>query len=543
MTLDITQSPPSEAFEAAADIVQPNRDDVIYPVEPKFVVTYYDNAYNPLGEITDYLSATVTFKRNNVGTGTIVVKGNDPCVPYVLRATETVVPITVTVNGLRWSGRVDTWDDDIVDGLATVTLQLQSDWQWLFRMLVWPNPFLPIQIQFPKESIYIGPAVTCCEVMVFEQCIRLQLGLWEIVNNIFDPAAWFATAIEGAGLLTPVAVVPGNALTDTSKWVAVTARMVPAGTLIQQICKDNGVDARVELWLPGEPQPTDLYTLTEPTIVASFRDKSGVQGPTGTFLDGLIEVAFDLLNSVYQEVISPFINSPYAPPGVDLSAIFGIHYTKPWLVFMPDNPRSGVKECKTTGHHPLAHTVVGGGKSPSWVNKLIDTLLELLLSEILAALGASGIAPTLLDGILDDVFLAFQEIENAPRRFALGRYAYPEIFTSTGSTAYTLEELFALENQMWESRGYTTSQLTFYDGTPYSLGVDLNIGDLASWIRRGVLYTDYVEEATATDDRTKRVEVTAVVGDGKSKDSPFAILQRRLAGFEAAMQIALLSQN
>ncbi len=82
-----------------------------------------------------------------------------------------------------------------------------------------------------------------------------------------------------------------------------------------------------------------------------------------------------------------------------------------------------------------------------------------------------------------------------------------------------------------------------YDQVPYTLGRDYQNGDLMSWIHDGKLYTDYITEIVATDDRQKRVEVLTTIGDGSAQESPWAKIQRRLQGFENAMQIALLSSN
>ncbi|MDG3013542.1 hypothetical protein [Speluncibacter jeojiensis] len=533
---------PWQAF-ALADQLASQRLNEVYLQNPQLDVVMYDNAYNPIGEIGDYISTTCTWKRNAVGTGTIVLKGSDPLIAYAMMCVSTVVPITITAGPARWSGRIDTASYDMVDGVATCTLQLLDDWNWFNKLLVWPNFALPIEVQFPKEAVFVGPAVTCLEEMIAEQCIRLQLGLWEIVNNIVDPPAWFASMMEKEGLLTPIAVVPSDPLLDTSKWIAVSARMDSVATLAKQILKDNGLQLTARLWLPGEPQPTTAFTLTVPTIVVQVVDKSGVTGPTGTIVDGLIEDIADIFDGAYAEVVQPLTTSGYLPPGVNIDPAFGINWTPPWVCYYPDDPNAGVKEFHMTAHAPLAYTVVGGGKSPNWVNQLINLLLEFALSEILAAIGASGVADTLLDGVFNDVILAFQEFENAPRREALGTYGYPEMFTSTGSTAWTLDEFFALENAMWDSRGYYSYQVITYNGTPYTFGEDFVEGDLVSWVHNGTHYSDYCDSATLTDDASHRVELLCTIGDNSAEESPFSVLQRRLSGFESAIQIAMLSTN
>lgn len=540
-TPDITQIPAIQQF-AQADQVAKYNPGLQALQGPQFIVTIYNKFYGALGEVGDYISCNVTFKRNAVGTATLVLKGDDPYVQFAMQCNHTVVPITILVNGVRWSGRVDTCEDATVDGVNTVTLQLKQDWDWFNKMMVWPNFLLPIQVQFPKKAIFIGPAVTQIKTMISECTIRLQLGLWELVDNILDPMAWFGAALNGQGLLTPIAVIPTNPLLDTSKWTAVTARMESVATLVEQILKDEGLVLTADLWLPGEPQPTTAFTLTVPTIVVDVKDRSGITGPTGTFIDGLIQSVVEIATAAIGDIVNPLASSDYTG-GADLSILryLGYEWKPPWVIYF-DGPRSGVKEARVTSHHPLAHTVLGGGKSPSWVNKLIDLVLELLISEALTALGATGISSTLLDGLFDDVFLAFQQVENEPRRLALGPYAHPEFFTQTGSTAYTLDEFVALESAMWDTRGYYSYMLVAQDGYPYKFGRDMNLGYPISWVYKGVMYTDYLTEANCVDDRQNRVQLTLKVGDNTAQDSPFAKMQRKWLSLADAVKTVTLSQ-
>lgn len=539
---DINTFDPWQAFVEADRKLDAERNSLALP---KFNVQIYNNFYGILGELNDYISATVTFKRNAVAPGTLVMKGSDALANYAVQnCKDTVVGITVEANGYRWSGRVDTANDDTVDGVNEITLQLVSDYNWFNKIMVWPTWWAPIQFQPIKEAIYIGPAKTVILTMIAEQLIRLQTGLWELVNNITDPSAWFGTMMMKQGLLTPLAVVPPDFIHDTSKWVAITARMDTVSALTTQILKDEGLVLSADLWLPGETQPApQWYTLTEPTIVISVKDRSGVTGLTGTFLDGLIGDAVDIADSAIGEIIGALSSTNDSEASnFTLGSLLGVDRKPSWVLFK-DGPKSGIKECHLSAHHPLAYTVIGGGKSPTWVNRAIDLSLEYLLSTILAALGASGIASTLLDGFFDDVVLAFQQVENYPRRKKLGRFGYPEYFAQTGSAAYTVDELMALESAMWDSRGYYSYSLVVQDGFPYTFGRDYELGGLVSWIYKGKLYTDYCTEATLLDDRTNRVKVTPKIGDGSAQESPWARLARKEQQFANAFKAASMRAN
>lgn len=532
------------AAQMAAVVQQKPSTDIL--------VTLYSNTYKPLGECHDYISLKAEFPRNDVETATIVMKHTDPLVPVAMNCYQAVVPITIEVGYMRWSGRVENCDYSFKDGEYTVTLQCTGDFNWFNKILVWPNFLLPIQTQFPTRSLYVGNAITCIKTMIAEQSFRLQTGLWEFVDQIasfnFDWRAWAGTFLESDGnftdmLLTPIVVVPTDPGADTSPYISINGRMDKVSTLVTQIVKMYGLVLSANLWLPGDPQPAGLLAeLTIPTIVVDVKDRSGVTGPTGTFIDGIITDVVDLQNSVLGGVLSPFLNpnNEYAPEGINIAPILGLNFVPPWVLFQ-DHPRGGLREFHLTPHAPLAHTVVGGGKSPKWVNDLINASLEYVIDAIEIAVGFTGVPDTLLDGTFDDVLLAFQEIENFDRREALGPYAFPEYFQQTGASAYTLDEWFALQSAMWDTRGYHGITLTFDNGYPYTVGKDIFVGCLASFALQGNLYTDYVERVTVDDDRKSRAKVTCMIGDGKSHDDPTVRIQRTMTSFQEAFQIVTMS--
>lgn len=521
---------------------------------PAMLVTVYSNMYVPIGEVNDYISCDVEFPVNTIETATIVLKTTDPICPAAMMCYQTVVPITIQVGAMRWSGRIQEYDYAMVRGVKTLTLQCQGDYTWFSKIMVWPNFLLPIQTQFPTKSLYLGPAITCIKTCIAEQAFRLQSGLWEAVNNLLsgnlDWEAWVGTLLESDGnpldmLMTPIVVMPTDPIFDTSEWVSFNARMDKISSVVEQVCKDNGLVLSANIWLPGDPQPVGLLIpLTLPTILVDVKDRSGRTGPTDTFLDGLILDAVDIQAGALGDTLSPFLNpsNEYAPEGVNIAPVLGVNFVQPWVLFL-DHPRGGITEFHLYGHHPLAFTVIGGGKSPKWVNDLINATLEWLIDSISIAVGISGIPSDLLDGTFDDVLLAFQLVENFDRRVALGPYGWPEFFVQTGASAYTLDEWFALEGAMWDTRGYHAIKLSFDNGFPYTVGKDLFVGCLASFVVEGMMYTEYLMSVTVKDDRKSRAKVECTIGDGKSHDNPFVRIVRNITKFQEAVQIVTLSQN
>jgi hypothetical protein len=147
----------------------------------------------------------------------------------------------------------------------------------------------------------------------------------------------------------------------------------------------------------------------------------------------------------------------------------------------------------------------------------------------------------LLNGTFDDLILAFQQQENFQRRADMGPYGFPEYFTKTGASAYTLDEWFALMQAMFDTEGYNCIQLTWENGFPYTVGQDVFLGGLVSFVLDQQLYTDYVYSIKLKDDRKTRAQVECIVGDGKREVNPILRVVRMVTGLEEVVNQITLS--
>lgn len=563
-----------DAFKAklksSDDHTAMNAADMLAAVElagpTKIQVTIYDKVYNVRGECNDYISLQAAYPRHIVETGMLTLKGDDPLAPAALLCHEEVVPITIEIGKMLWSGRIKVAKDrfGFTEEADTVVCELEGDRAWLMKIMAWPNFLLPIQVQFPPRGVAIGTAVSVIKWLVSTQSFRLQTGLYDVINNlgsgILDWETWIGTALmqdvlgpDGQFdltdvmrmLRTPIYVIQGplDFLFDTSTLISINWRMDKLYELIDQIVKDNGLVVEVKLWRPGDPQPDEgmPYPLTVPTICVDVKDMMGIVGPTHTFLDGILRTLIDLEHSVFAEILDPFTNpnGEIAPEGFNIAPIFGLNWVPPWAIFNADHPQSGCWG-EMAHHHPLAWRTIIGGKSPKWMNDLMNAFFSWALDSLMIIVGIAGLPSNLLDGLFNDILLAFQLADNMSRRLKLGPYGYPEWFAPSGSPPYNIDAVFEIERQQWATRGYVSGIVNFTNGYPYEIGRDLFPGSLASIIRRGKVYTDFIENVVVTDDR-KTCKVEVQIGDGIAEESTSVKTYRNVVKFQEALNIITLA--
>ncbi|MBO0885154.1 MAG: hypothetical protein J2P17_33450, partial [Mycobacterium sp.] len=295
--------------------------------------------------------------------------------------------------------------------------------------------------------------------------------------------------------------------------------------------------------LPGEPQPEGLlWDLQVATLCFNLRNYLGVTGPTGTEADGAVEDLADLEGSLLGNDLQPFLNpnNEYVPPGSDIviAPALGVNYVPPWVVFNADIDDSGIVSMDIAHHHPVCWSVILGGKSPQWLNQMLNATCEYMIDILAMSIGVTGVSNTILDGIVDNAFLAFELFEWFDRRVQLGPYGFPERFFPTQST-YDVDTIMAAISAGWDTSGYPAAQFTFYNGMPWRLFKDVFPGAQAALIRRNVLYADYMDEIKVTDNAVVRGKVDVQVGDGRREEAPMTLIQRKIVDVQQGVMLAL----
>lgn len=564
---DLESGVPHREAEAAEKLAQAFTSE-----DTSYNITVYDKFWKFIGFANDYIEVSGTIPRNQAPQATLKLGSDHWLVPYFAECRNTMVGVVIETAGIREAFYVKRFRRKLDNGVWTHTVELVGIYDILNYLVIWPSWFLPIQSQPFSHAIYAGPICTCIEAAAAEQALRIQSGLNEFINNALslnpDVRAWVGTmlqSVQKAGgsknkistiLKTPLYVVRTGILRDASPLYVKTVRMTTVQQMIQEITPAYGVDVRVHLWMPGDPQPDKWANLEVPTYVMTVKDRSQIEGPNKNILDSALRTVVDFQGSMLGNVLSPLLNpeGKYAPEGVYIAPSLGINFVRPYAVLVtPDNivsngkvvrEKSPIMSCEIVDNTPLGWQHIIGGKSPKWLNDLINAFFAYVIDCIMIVIGFTGVPSNILDGFLNDSFLAFQLIEHYGRRNDVGPY-HPaiEVFTSTNSAPYNIEALFQFISVLWNSRGYTTAIATFRgQNGPYKLGRDIFPGALMTLVyeSRTKLFTDYIELVSFKANRTSR-ELTVQMGDGKPLEHFSAQVRRNISEAMAAINVVSLA--
>lgn len=522
-------------------------------VPPDWIFTRTDKFWNrAFSELTpDIIDSSGTDPRNASGSAKITLKSGSRHNPYLAECTKSMVGVIVETAGIKMPYYVKTHREKYESSAYTYTSELRGIADIFQYLIIFPLWFLPIQIQPISHAVLAGPIVTVLENVISECALRMQSGIMDFLNNAaslnLDFRTWVGTwmqAIDRDGLSidtflrmlkTPMYVVRTNPFLDGSPLWAKTVRMVPLSEVIAEATQSYGIDVSIELWEPGDPQPDASANLDQPTYVVRVVDRTQITGPTKTILDSVLRTTVDLGGSL-GILFDPIINGVPGMEGVYVSPLLGVNYTEPWTYLIAPEPGEdgSVLSCEIAHHTQTGWQHIIGGKSPKWLNDLINAWFSFVIDAVQIVLGFTGIPSDLLSGFLNDAFFAFQMLQLYDRRNDAGPY-HPamEQMHATGSAPYNVEALFTFLKVVWESRGWTSAQITFRNAEIYALGRDIFKGQLFSLIyqNRTRMLTDYIENVVWAFSDTKR-ELMIQVGDGKADEPTISKHTRMLTALQ-----------
>lgn len=450
----------------------------------------------------------------------------------------------------RWGGKVESIVDEEANGRPTVTtINAVSNRIHLKHIMLAASPVLPHAVQLPKMFLWGGPCVTACSTAVFINLFRIYTlnGFWPLPRNLFDPLSWI-NQIDPTNW--PVQVMPVNPILDQSRWCTIGSRWKDAQTVLTPVMKDCGVICHAYTWLPGDPPPyshvfgEQLGELLKPKracVILSFEDQSGVTGPTGTALDGAVNLFAATLDDLFTETLIAVDGDGDGETDPFVRQLLGVAPKRPPFVYR-DTGYGGTTKRTMVIHKAKATTIVVGGRSPQWVNQAITWGIRYGLSQIATAISTLPGAPAQLSGSegldnlyqgqLDDVFLAFMPFVDPRRSAAVGSYARNEHYESPGGSAFTFSSVQTARAGHWATRPYTAFKFDVGDGAPFVLGEDIRLGSRVSAERRGIIYTDQIMAIKRRGDRNSSGRPVISFGDDSREEDPVA------QGFQAISNVA-----
>ncbi|WP_079693471.1 Gp37-like protein [Mycobacteroides abscessus] len=533
-------------------------------VDTSYRFTVCDKMWTPMASVgSDLMEGSGARPRNDCPTGKLMLKGSSPLIQMFMDCRNTLVGVEMETAGSRTNFYTKVHRYRYEKGAWTGNVEMRGIWDILNYYVIWPTWWLPLAAQPVSHAIFMWALQTCVENMVAECALRIQSGWLEFVNNGLslngDIRAWFGTILQalkrdelsietfGKMLRTPTYVQRTNPFLDTSPLCAKTVRMETCGTVIKDVTRAYGVDTRMDLWRPGDPQPDKWANLDSPTYVFSTRDRQQITGPTKTVADSVIKTVIDLGGSL-GDIFKPVIQQVPGMDGVFYAPKLGVDFEQPYayLVAPEEGEDSNIISCEIADHTPEGWQHIIGGRSPKWLNDLMNATFAWLIDSLMIVVGFSGIPSDLLSGFLNNSFLAFQMVQVYQVRDEVGPF-HPAIerFYPTASAPYNIETMFAFINAIFDAQGATTAQVTFRNGDQYALGRDIFEGGLMSLVyhRRTKMITDYIEN---TMWRITPTEQTTLVqlGDGRRDEAPLGRIQRFITGaFEAINVITLAPQS
>ena len=417
------------------------------------------------------------------------------------------------------------------------------------------NPVLPPEIQLPK--IYIAAMNTRSAVNYtgMINLMRQYNPLLAIPTNLMNPGHWLVPIVDPAlpggpkksktmlnfnPLDWPVQMEFVNPVIDQSRFSFVVSRWSMADQATEAILKDAGCFMRAVMFLEEDvdtphEELADLIgqRAARPTrncVVFKCLNKSGVTGPTGTLIDGVL----DLIGATADDMITSIV----FPIDRDLDGVTDPLFRK-WLGVAPAKPKvlfrdgefSGIIESDRIQYKAKARTVMTGGKSPGWVNQAQTFGIRYGLSQLAQVInyglgayqqyGTEGL-DNLYQGQLDDTLLAFQKYTDPKRVLDMGAHALLEHMENGSGTAWTVSGTVTLRIGHWKTRPHTACKVSVVNGYPWLVYEDFELGDRVMFELADVLFTDQVAGIKWSYSESQVLKCDLFIGTDEDEEDPFA---------------------
>lgn len=498
------------------------------------------------------------------GSATVVLRGGDYLADFVRKAVRLDEDLHISVDPVpskpswktRWGGKVTRINAKRnSSGIHTVELQATSNREHLKTLLVGATPVTPPEFQPLKMWFLPGNARTICAATLAINLARLYSQPLSFITNILNPAGWFQGGISNIDPLSwPLQPQFVNPLLDQSRTSILVGSWTDFHSATAELLQDAGVIARAYTFFTEDednPHPElealigDAADLARPhrnCVIFAFEDKSGYEGPTGTAIDGVINLFASTADDLITETVFPIDTDDDGEVDPLFRRILGVAPEKPWAIFW-ESQHSGIVDSGYFQHKGPVITAMTGGHSPKIVNDMQTFGIKYALAKLSYAPPLVGNIPAnlgleeLYQGQFDDTLFAHMRFTDPKRRVLTGDLAYQELYER--GTAYVASALLRLRQLNWKRRAYRSFKTSIRNGAPYVINEDILLGDRVGFEQDGILYVDQVFAIRYEYDRSRPITYSVSVGDDRKEDDPLAQGMRAVQGISAMVAMAL----
>ncbi|WP_418345277.1 phage tail protein [Rhodococcus pyridinivorans] len=520
-------------------IVQQLKDEAEQRLAPP-VVRLWDGDWNLRGVCKREFSCSVQWLNNETGTASI-----DMPLDYYLsewlvdvdaRPT-TNVHLTVDKDGARWSGLMEELQIHKDDkGVRYVRVIFKHDYEHLKHILVWSNPFLPAEIQFPRLWVCFSNHVRwALKTTLLCNLMRLESSLWMLPDDPMDPAQWFNFDQSTWGMVVKPDLTP-----DRSVGGIVYGRFKTMHEASRRITEDAQLTWEPRRYLDGDPPPWPGANIKHGCLVWDLVDNSAFNTGTsfgGSLFDGLarefVNIGSDGLTETVETVPDPNVPDLYLTPGER-----GTDPSMPGVIWR-DGEYTGIQTSMFSYRPAQDVGVVGGGHSMPGVNEGISAAIIGITGFLGSLIGQSQIGPAIdavLKPLYTDVLLAFGKWKSPARAQRLGWSHYHERWADGSDRAYTLSWLLAMRAAMWATREQTRCTISVVDGSPWRIGqnglghcfLGSRVGFTVLGMKPGRIFVEQITELKLAWDRASAPAWTLQIGQREPEDpvmKAFQLLQ------------------
>lgn len=448
-------------------------------------VRLWDGDWNQFAEVVHRYEVDFEFLDMDAGTASLSLPLSSPVAQAVLDPTTWPTKslyMTADKDGARWSGRLVGQKVKVnYTGQQYVEMMFIHDYMKLKELLVWSNPFLPAEVQFPKAWMLFGPSRWVVATTLFLNLLRKNNSLWMVPDDPLNFSQWFDLDMTNWNMV----VKPVDFFTDTSLTSIVTSRFKYFHDCVKDVCKDAQLTIECRRYLPGDPDPIPGKKLRHGCLVFEVVDKSGWNRPTsfgGNLIDGLSRAIKRVFSDGMTEGLDYIPRVEY-PDEYYESGFLGTLPEAPWVV-LEHGERTGMVSTEYEYIPPGPSQFVTGGSSMPGVNEVIKASVVGIggfLGSFFGQSQAGAVAEALLEPLYSDVFMAFMAHKERDRIADQG-WDYPyETWVDGSDKAYTLGALSSMRKAKYETRERHSVGVEMVNGAPYFVGQrgygDFFIGD------------------------------------------------------------------